>query len=273
MTALQCERADILAARAMGHRSTVLISFAAPVPPRTVLYWGQTRWVEQYQPRALVCRRCHMPGHKNITCPAQHSVCSGCGNASHTQEGEECPHSRTPEKQYCKQCKANGHLAVDPTWSKNKAYEERKQLQLKERQGRSRRRLSQSRLSTDKPADADSHSRTRSLPRKRSTSRVSFRSASSVKNKGVEEISCSRQTTPLANTKSSSTHDVTDYMTAVSASAESSDCCSEAGDKGRSNSRRRRGRNNRRRKQKHQQLQEAVTAEHHAAAWQGGIGA
>ncbi|KAH9384269.1 hypothetical protein HPB48_026262 [Haemaphysalis longicornis] len=86
MTALQCQLADILAARAMGHHGTVLITFAAPVPPRTVIYWGKTRRVEQYQQRAIVCRRCHIPGHKNITCPSQHFVCSGCGNASHTQE-------------------------------------------------------------------------------------------------------------------------------------------------------------------------------------------
>ncbi|KAH9369412.1 hypothetical protein HPB48_007190 [Haemaphysalis longicornis] len=119
MTSLQREHADILAGQAMGHRGTVPTTFAAPVPPRTVVYWGQTRRVQQYQPRVLVCRRCHMPGHKNITCPAQHSIYSGCGNASHTQEGEECPHSLTTEKQYCKQCKAIGNLAVDPTCPKN----------------------------------------------------------------------------------------------------------------------------------------------------------
>lgn len=282
MTALQCEHADILAARAMGHRGTVLITFAAPVPPRHVVYWGQTRRVEQYQPRALVCRRCHMPGHKNITCPAQHSVCSGCGNESHTQEGEECPHSRTPEKQYCKQCKANGHLAVDPNCPKNKAYEERKQLQIRERQGRSRRRLSQSRQLTIESAEAESHSGTRkrstsrvSFPssseadshsgtRKRSTSRVSFRSSSQVKGADVED-SCNRQKTSLANT-----NDVTDYTTAVSASSESSGSCSEAEGEGRRYNRRRR--KNRRRKQKREHRPKVVSTEHHTAARQGDVG-
>ncbi|KAH9371784.1 hypothetical protein HPB48_019962 [Haemaphysalis longicornis] len=38
MTALQCELDDILAAQGMGHRGAVLITFAATVPPRTVVY-------------------------------------------------------------------------------------------------------------------------------------------------------------------------------------------------------------------------------------------
>lgn len=74
--------------------------------------------------------------------------------------------------------------------------------QMQEHQGRSPRRLSQSRQLTDEPAGADSHSGTGSLPGIRLTPRVTFRSLSGVKNTGVEAISYSRQTIPLADTKS-----------------------------------------------------------------------
>lgn len=53
----------------MGHRGTILITFASPSPPREVFYWSFRRSVRQYEQRALVCLRCHCPVHKAATCP------------------------------------------------------------------------------------------------------------------------------------------------------------------------------------------------------------
>ncbi|KAH9371128.1 hypothetical protein HPB48_017444 [Haemaphysalis longicornis] len=85
MKALGADMEEIVAARPMGRRGTILITFASPRPPREVFYWSFRRTVPQYEQRALVCLRCHHPGLKAATCPAGAAVCVKCGK----QHGED----------------------------------------------------------------------------------------------------------------------------------------------------------------------------------------
>ncbi|CAN7989061.1 unnamed protein product, partial [Ixodes hexagonus] len=132
LAALYADGVDILAARPMGHRGAVLISFASPHPPREVTYWGFPRRVEQYERRALVCPRCHRHGHKAAVCPTQTPVCSNCGQ-QHEQPPEKCPNGDT---KYCVQCKQPNHVATDPSCPALAQYAERAKQQEVAKQGR-----------------------------------------------------------------------------------------------------------------------------------------
>lgn len=94
----------------MGHRGTILITFASPSPPREVFYWSFRRSVRQYEQRALVCLRCHRPGHKAATCPAGAAMCGKCSK----QHGETPDDCSSNGKKYCVRCKHVGHLAIEP---------------------------------------------------------------------------------------------------------------------------------------------------------------
>lgn len=118
--ALYADGVEILAARPMGSRGTVLLCFASPQPPRNVLYWGFPRRVERYEQRSLVCSRCHNPGHKACVCPAENPVCSTCGRSEHSPS--DCPNG---ERKYCVLCRQDGHMAIEPTCPAHVAFEEK----------------------------------------------------------------------------------------------------------------------------------------------------
>ncbi|KAH9379944.1 hypothetical protein HPB48_009420 [Haemaphysalis longicornis] len=101
---------EIVAARPMGRRGTVLITFASSSPPREVFYWSFRRSVRQYEQRPLVCLRCHRPGHKAAPCPAGAAVCGKCGK-QHGETPDDCSSNR---EKYCVRCKHVGHLAIEP---------------------------------------------------------------------------------------------------------------------------------------------------------------
>ncbi|KAH9382381.1 hypothetical protein HPB48_012076 [Haemaphysalis longicornis] len=118
--ALYADGVEILAARPMGSRGTVLLCFALPQPPRNVLYRGFPRRVERYEQRSLVCSRCHNPGHKACVCPAKNPVCSTCGRSEHSPS--DCPNG---ERKYCVLCRQDGHMAIEPTCPAHVAFEEK----------------------------------------------------------------------------------------------------------------------------------------------------
>lgn len=76
LAAIYADGVDILTARPMGYRGTVLVTFASPHPPREVTNWDFPRRVEveQYERRALVCPSCHRPGHKTAVSPTETAV-------------------------------------------------------------------------------------------------------------------------------------------------------------------------------------------------------
>ncbi|KAH9378876.1 hypothetical protein HPB48_013445 [Haemaphysalis longicornis] len=110
MKALDADIEEIVAARPMGRRGTVLVTFASPSPPREVFYLSFRRSVRQYEQRAFVCLRCHRPGHKAATCPAGAAVRGKCGK----QHGETLGDCSNKGEKYCVRSKHVGHLAIEP---------------------------------------------------------------------------------------------------------------------------------------------------------------
>lgn len=162
LEALYADGVEILTARPMGSRGTVLICFASPHPPRSVLYWDFPRRVERYQQRSLVCPRCHNPGHKACVCPAENPVCSTCGRSTHSPD--DCPDG---ERKYCVRCRQDGHMATEPTCPAHVAFEQKANKrdtsthQLQSNKYRRRRgpsnRLSTGALATDTGRDDLGH--------------------------------------------------------------------------------------------------------------------
>lgn len=158
LAALSADGVDILAARPMGSRGTVLITFASPHPPREVTYWGFPRRVEQYERRALVCPRCHRPGHKAAVCPTETAVCSNCGQ-QHEQPPEQCP---SGDSKYCVNCKQTSHVATDPSCPTRAQFAQRAKQQEKAKNVRRSRSRSRRRGPQDHQLTAASRTRSNS---------------------------------------------------------------------------------------------------------------
>ncbi|KAG0429702.1 hypothetical protein HPB47_023368 [Ixodes persulcatus] len=137
LEALYADGVEILTARPMGSRGTVLICFASPHPPKEVTYWDFPRRVERYEQRSLVCVRCHQPGHKANVCPAERPLCSTCGH-QHDQAPEDCPNE---ESKYCVRCRRDGHVATDSACpAREKFSQKAKERKTNAREHRSRSR-------------------------------------------------------------------------------------------------------------------------------------
>ncbi|KAH7937594.1 hypothetical protein HPB49_013440 [Dermacentor silvarum] len=108
--ALTCEHRRILDARPMGKRGTCLLTFEGRHPPNTVVYYGRITRVSIYEPKSIVCKRCHRFGHKKDVCPNE-AVCPTCGKThEESSAGDECKQT-TPK---CRNCEEEGHTATDP---------------------------------------------------------------------------------------------------------------------------------------------------------------
>ncbi|KAH7978713.1 hypothetical protein HPB49_006489 [Dermacentor silvarum] len=108
--ALTCEHRRILDARPMGKRGTCLLTFEGRHPPNTVVYYGRITRVSIYEPKSIVCKRCHRFGHKKDVCPNE-AVCPTCGKTHEgSSAGDECKQT-TPK---CRNCEEEGHTATDP---------------------------------------------------------------------------------------------------------------------------------------------------------------
>lgn len=116
--ALDSENVQILLARPMGKSGSVLITFASSRPPRYVKYWDFLKNVIPYEPRSVVCFRCHGLGHKQDVCPAENAVCPRCGS-QHEEPPESCPQT---DKKYCRNCEKDGHLATDASCPQRKLF-------------------------------------------------------------------------------------------------------------------------------------------------------
>ncbi|KAH7970415.1 hypothetical protein HPB49_006718 [Dermacentor silvarum] len=101
---------NVQMARPMGKSGSVLITFASSRPPRYVKYWDFLKNFIPYEPRSVVCFRCHGFGHKQDVCPAENAVCPLCGS-QHEEAPESCPQM---DKKYCCNCEKEGHLASCP---------------------------------------------------------------------------------------------------------------------------------------------------------------
>lgn len=161
LEALYADGVDVLTARPMGSKGTVLIHFASPHPPREVMYWSFPRRVECYEQRSLVCPRCHRPGHKATSCPINQPVCSNCGK-QHEQPPEACPNG---EAKYCGHCKQDGHVATDPSCPARAQFAQR----AKQREGAKQERLARSRSRKRRQRSKQPSGTTNSRPGSKST--------------------------------------------------------------------------------------------------------
>lgn len=108
--ALTCEHRRILDARPMGKRGACLLTFEGRHPPNRVVYYGRITRVSIYEPKSIVCNRCHRFGHKKDVCPHE-AVCPTCGK---THEGSTTGNECKQTKPRCRNCEEEGHTATDP---------------------------------------------------------------------------------------------------------------------------------------------------------------